>query len=90
MHTKKEIGVLSEERAKPGHVFSIVASESRKTTLLFAIKSTMLDKASKLLQKYGLVIKKSCENDDYYIRCSKFKSFFSVKPGREERGVSTH
>ena len=76
MHTKKEIGILSEEGGKPGQVFSIVASESGKTTVLFAIISTMLDKASTLLQKYGLVIKKSCENDDYYIRCRKFKSIF--------------
>ena len=66
METKKEISILSGERGKPGQMFSIVARESGKTKLLFTIISTMLDNASKLLQKYGLVIKKSCENDDYY------------------------
>ena len=76
METKKEISILSGERGKPGQMFSIVARESGKTKLLFTIISTMLDNASKLLQKYGLVIKKSCENDDYYIRCCKFKSKF--------------
>ena len=88
METKKEISIFSGERGKPGQMFSIVASESGKITLFFAIILAMLDKASKLLQKYGLVIKKPCENDGYYAANSN--QIFSVKPGREEPGVSRH
>ena len=88
METKKDITLFSGDRGNPGQMLSIVASESGKITLFFAIILAMLDKASKLLQKYGLVIKKPCENDGYYAANSN--QIFSVKPGREEPGVSRH